>query len=311
MRLFSLTLTFFGVALSAFYGAQISPDVVPKQVIAGQLHFQQATAAAAHAEYCKASEALQIDAIDGCGEADRYEAVAKERVHVDAQDDLSPREQQYRDIALLESVDPTLIDPRVHAARAQWITLLKTTLPTLKHQSTLPSVAPAKRLSDWWNTHWLGFGGGLLFMVLGGLLFRRTEAIASNRRYASDNTMQDSSLALLEQLCAQLETLNTRVQSIDVPTFGQLNTTKAALESLQQSLLVPLIDQGPRLQSKHGLTGYASVFSPLSSGERLLNRTWCTLVDQHWPEARRSLNRAVEECIHAHEQLKTLESKER
>jgi len=301
MRRLSLCLTVLGVCLSAFYGSQISPDLQPKQVMDGQLYFQRAAAESAQAKYCETRAQFQLEDIDGCGESSRYAAVAEDRIHIDANDDLSPREQQYRDIALLESVEASLIDPRVQSSRDQWVLSLKAVLPILKQQSLLPRVNP--------SNHWMGFASGMFLMVLGGLVFRRAEANAFALQSASESTSENTPMALMKHLCDELEGLNRQVQALDTPMFSQLEETKIKLESLQKNVLGPLIDQGPQLQSKYGLSGYASVFSPLSSGERLLNRTWSTLVDQHWPEARRSLNDATAHCLTAHQQLTTLESR--
>lgn len=308
MKWLSLCITGIGISMCAFYGAQIGTNVRVAQVLDGTIYVQRAAAKTAHQTYCEQRAAHGLADIDGCGTSERYSAVAPDRVHVDANDDLSPREALYRDIALLESVPAEAMDSIVHSTRNAWLSELRLILPLLAQQRTLPSVAPMTRLEHWWSISQLGFGGGFILMICGGLLFRRSDGKSAESVGEGSARPENASTALMDQLHTRLAALHHQAQHIHEPTYSELAALKQELENIQKEVLGPLIENGPRLQSRFGLTGYATVFSPLSSGERLLNRTWCTLVDQHWPEALRSLDRAVIDCAHARSALHTLES---
>ena len=75
---------------------------------------------------------------------------------------------------------------------------------------------------------------------------------------------------------------------------------------VQGILHTRLCASGPRVQALHGIEGMAALFSPLSAGERKMNRAWAALVDRHWPEALSSVGGAVVDLEETQAALKGL-----
>jgi hypothetical protein len=91
--------------------------------------------------------------------------------------------------------------------------------------------------------------------------------------------------ALLAQVVEAVTALHTEMEALAAPTVADLEGFKCRLEETQKDSLARLGASGPRISARHGLEGMAMVFSPLSAGERKLNRAWAAMVDRHWPEA--------------------------
>ena len=89
--------------------------------------------------------------------------------------------------------------------------------------------------------------------------------------------------------------LHEEMVALEAPTETDLDAIKAKLEDIQKGDLARLCESGPRVQQRYGMAGFAEIFSPLSAGERKLNRLWATLVDRHWPEAMASAGGAVKD----------------
>ena len=109
---------------------------------------------------------------------------------------------------------------------------------------------------------------------------------------------------LLEDVLARVTALHGEMVALESPTFDDLDAFKAKLEEIQKGDLARLCESGPKVQQRYGLTVFAEIFSPLSAGERKLNRLWATLVDRHWPESLRSAEGAVLDLQAAVEALK-------
>ena len=103
MKWLSLCITGIGIAILCLLWCPNRHERACRTGLDGTIYVQQAAAKTAHQTYCEQRAAHGLADIDGCGTSERYAAVAPDRVHVDANDDLSPREAD-RDIALLESV---------------------------------------------------------------------------------------------------------------------------------------------------------------------------------------------------------------
>ena len=133
--------------MCAFYGAQISTNVRVAQVLDGTIYVQQAAAKTAHQTYCDQRAAHGLADIDGCGASERYAAVAPDRVHVDANDDLSRERRRCTEISRYSNpYRPKrwilLFNPHATRGCPNYASIL----PLLAQQRTLPSVAPMTRL---------------------------------------------------------------------------------------------------------------------------------------------------------------------
>ena len=105
---------------------------------------------------------------------------------------------------------------------------------------------------------------------------------------------------LLGDVCRRVTALHKEMVALEAPTTEDLDALKVKLEEIQKGDLARLCESGPRVQQRFGQVGFAEIFSPLSAGERKLNRLWATLVDRHWPEALVSVEGAAHALNAAH-----------
>jgi hypothetical protein len=137
-------------------------------------------------------------------------------------------------------------------------------------------------LDGWLSVGGFGFGFGLLILALGGWLARKS---AAQTVVSDDEEAPVDFGEMLSEVCGAVAQLHDDMVSTQTPNVGDLEVFKARLEDIQKEALARLCASGPRVAARHGLAGMAAVFSPLSSGERRLNRAWAAMVDRHWPEA--------------------------
>ena len=151
------------------------------------------------------------------------------------------------------------------------------------------TAGPAERLRAWAGVAGLPFLGGLVLVVAGAAMSRVAARDALTDDDSGDGTADAVDFGVL------LEGLQTDVTALvdTLPAHGDpepaYDAARVALEDLQREKLERLTAAGPRLQLRYGLEAFAAVFSPLSTGERKLNRAWSALVDGHAPEARQSV----------------------
>jgi hypothetical protein len=318
MRSLGLFLVFVGVGMAAAFGSQLSPRFRAQQLVLGDVAFVEALADGEHETYCERRSQAGLVALDGCGGSDLFSGVEAQRVSIDATDSLSDSEERHRELTLLSSVKEEL-PSAVRDARRDWLSALQATQPLLKRQraqqrafekkeQVTPGAEPFDRLWGWWGQAWVGFVAGLLMLTVGSVLYR----LDLSRTKETVEGGEDGALpaqdfgVVLGSLCTEARLLASVMMACEQPTEGQLAQTKSRLERLQKEQVVRLVQAGPRLQAKYGMAGFAAVFSPLSGGERLLNRTWSTLVDRHWPEAQRSIEAAATQLEGALEALNAL-----
>ncbi len=133
---------------------------------------------------------------------------------------------------------------------------------------------------------------GLLLIVAGAVVTRkanRAEALADapvQEGEAAPRDFGESLRDFRDAVASMAESMNPE----DSPKPSHLEETKQRIEALQFDKLEPLIDSGARVQARFGIAGFASIYGPLAGGERSLNRAWSALVDEHWPEACKSVN---------------------
>jgi len=165
------------------------------------------------------------------------------------------------------------------------------------------TAGPGERLRAWAGVAGLPFLGGLVLVVAGAAMSR-----VAARQALSDDDGDDPSTGPVD-FGALLAELQTDVANLAgaMPIHGAeepaYDAARSTLEDLQREKLDRLIAAGPRLQLRYGLEAFAAVFSPLSTGERKLNRAWSALVDGHAPEATRSVAEAAEALSQAGAEL--------
>ncbi|MCA9607532.1 MAG: hypothetical protein KC619_18120, partial [Myxococcales bacterium] len=104
---------------------------------------------------------------------------------------------------------------------------------------------------------------------------------------------------LLDALRDDVAALATEAGQTESPRSDDFEALKHRIHELVIEKVEPIADSAPRVSAKYGLTVFADVFGPFSSGERYLNRAWSALVDRHWEEAASSLERAASDLTEA------------
>jgi hypothetical protein len=166
------------------------------------------------------------------------------------------------------------------------------------------TAGPAERLTSWAGLAGLPFFGGLVLVVAGASMSRvaAKSALKEGGSPTSDGKAVDFG-ALLGELGADTARLADEMKAQTAPEVTTFEAMQKKVEELQREKVERLVAAGPVLQLRYGLDSFAAVFSPMSGGERKLNRTWSALVDQHWPEATRSMTDAAEAFKDAGEEL--------
>lgn len=164
------------------------------------------------------------------------------------------------------------------------------------------TAGPGERLSAWAGASGLPFLGGLVLVVAGAVLSRVAAKEALSEEPEAGEAGPVDFAALLDELVADVAALGAAMDDPPEDAAG-FATTQARLEDIQREKVDRLVAAGPRVQLRIGLDGFAAVFSPLSAGERKLNRAWSALVDHHWPEASASVAAASAALVEARAEL--------
>jgi hypothetical protein len=167
---------------------------------------------------------------------------------------------------------------------------------------------PTERLSGWLAQSGLIFALGLLLIGGGAYLTRRAQTLGTDQSGNDTSEALDVATVAIKmtELSQQVAELSQNARLVTDPMLSDATALKQAIEALQLSHFHPIIDARYRLQAQIGLGSFAEVFSPFSSGERNLNRTWSTLVDEHWSESLSALGRAALSLKRADESLQAI-----
>jgi len=183
----------------------------------------------------------------------------------------------------LEATTETLSDP-LRKARAAWIAAAAKEVEPKARLAAATLPGPGDRFDGWLSVAGIPFLIGLLLIVGGAMVSRK--AIKADMAGESGGTADgkvDFAL-LLAQLRDDTATLSADAKEMENPSEAERDGVKVRIEQLQLNAIDPLVEARHQLQNRIGLSGFAAVFSPLSAGERKMNRAWSALVDQHWPE---------------------------
>jgi hypothetical protein len=143
---------------------------------------------------------------------------------------------------------------------------------------------PSLRVSQWFSESGIPFLGGLLLVVVGAIIGRkavRAEAAGTGGGKKGPEAVDFG--ALIKSLKAEITELAKGMG--ETPEAGQIEQVKSRIEALQFEAFEPIVEARGRIQVRFGIADYAELFSPFSSAERRINRSWSALVDNHWPEA--------------------------
>ena len=277
-KIASLILMTLGIGITAGFGAVLSPAFRKATIVEGEAKFSDAKVERRLVEYCAVLAIFKLPETEGCGDTQLVDDAGSLSM-------IGLREAQLAALAKNRSV----LILEVSQARIMLRLAIKKSLGRWKtHQST-GTQGPGQRLSGWADVAGLGFGLGLFLLVAGALMARKSTGIPEEE---SDEDGPVDFGVLLRQVGETVAALHGDMTATTTPTLGDLEGFKARLEETQKEALARLCASGPRITARHGLMGMAEVFSPLSAGERKLNRAWAAMVDRHWPEALASVGAA-------------------
>lgn len=268
-----LILLTIGIGMTAGFGAVLSPDFRKATLAEGQLQMANNRADALHADYCALRLEHKLKDAEGCGESPSLPATAGEK------------------LALFDQGDELLL-VKITQARVAYRLALKKAVPLEALVLDAEVQGPEARLSGWASAGGVGFLAGLVLLIAGAWVCRKAAALDASGEGSNAGEAVDFGL-LLSQVHADLAALHQDMLALAAPSVADAEAFKERLEGIQKEDMARLCASGPRVQAIHGIEGMAALFSPLSAGERKMNRAWSALVDRHWPEALGSVGGAV------------------
>lgn len=153
----------------------------------------------------------------------------------------------------------------------------------------VPLPTPSVRLNEWFSTGGPGCAVGLVLIVVGALIARRTATAEAESGGAAGSA---DFVAVLDRIGKEIDLLEGPLEGMKMD--GDVPEVREALDRIATEVIGPLVDARGALIARHGLVGFAEYFGPFSAGERYLARCWSAITDGHAPEARDSLIRARE-----------------
>lgn len=268
MKHIALLLVIVGLSLAAAYGARNEDTLKRGSEVGKSVDMHAGHIAEAHEAYCVAQIETATGPYDGCTNGEEgSEPVADSPPNV------------------------TALPADVLAARAAWMNAVAAAEAINAEQSNLPAPAPAgERIGGWFGTGGTGFLIGLALLIVGVVLAR----IAFKAEAKSDRPGTDGAIdfgAMLRKLHSDVAALAAEMAAGASGEAGY-ESVRVRIEQLQVEAIEPLVEARTRVQARHGLAAFASIYEPLAAGERKLNRAWSALVDMHWPEAMASVQAA-------------------
>lgn len=343
MKNIGLLLLAIGVAVSASFGARLAPDVSDELTRAKRGKVLAAAAKEAKAAYCTARTTAKLpfnqtclspEALKAKKAADAKEAAAKKKAAAEkkaaekaaaktaaaktaaektaAAPKAKPDPAALMDAAqtahmkLVKQSDKSVSGP-VKQAQTLWLDLELQAAEAGVTAKLVKPTDPGLRLSQWFSQSGFPFLGGLLLVLVGAIIGRKAvkaEATGTGKKKGPEAVDFG---ALLKSLNAEVSALADGMD--EVPTAGQLDQIKSRIEALQFEAFEPIVEARGRIQARFGIADYAELFSPFSSAERRINRSWSALVDGHWPEARDSMRIAAAHLAEAETVLDRLLAK--
>ncbi len=308
MKYAGILILSLGVAVSAAYGARLSPTMRAQMVARGRAQLLASTADAAHGAYCASfaeGPRPPIATLDGCAPpaaegAESGEAASAVDVEAVCAGRNAP-EQTEAELARAGHAalephydrDPSVLSADQQRLRTAWLAAAEDAVDPGAAAAVLTTVRPQQRLTEWLDDSGVMFFVGILLVIAGAVLGRmavKREASAG----AEDGAAEARDLGeLLAELRDEVATLAAEAAAKDDPAQADFDALKTKVHDLQLERFEPVIDSAPRVQAKYGMGPFAEIFGPLSSAERYVNRAWSALVDHHWPEGCASLQRAA------------------
>ena len=305
MKHFGLFLLALGVSLCAAFGSRQSPTMYS---FIQNKAAESALSEASKVSFKRYNDARKVNELDPINQTSLPPLELKSQSgepHLYGGDNKDLVESYLKAISQLSGPHADALEK----ARRSWLESEgKYRLQILTNQAaSIP--APMDRVRGWAAESGIPFLIGLILIAVGAVLARKVQ----NNGQVSPNAAKDVAptdpkafSSMLSDLSRQVSEMREHASAIDTPTIRDAESVKSTIESLQLSHFDPMVEARYALQTSIGLGPFADVFSPLSSGERNLNRAWATLVDEHWSESLSALGRAALSIKRADESLKSV-----
>lgn len=333
MKYAAIAILALGVAICAALGARLSPSLYDQTVVQGQTVVLGERVDEAHTHYCEARAEAELAIADGCpapeGEepaadeaADAEESTDAEATDADAEAQAAedaPGDEEAEEAAQAPDADAILatltqelaaerqaaepLPDDLNALRDAWYDARAAVLPATALSQAAGVIGPGERMKGWLADSGAFFGVGLLLVVAGSVLGRRAAKLeASDESQAGPGGAVDVP-GFLADAAARTAALAEEFASAGTPDAAGWEHYKRGVTAILVERIEPLTESGPRIQARYGMAAFAAVFSPLSGGERRLNRAWSAMTDHHAPEALDSLRQAAEQLQAASAEL--------
>lgn len=331
MKYAAIAILALGVAICAALGARLSPALYDQTVVEGRAAMLSERVDEAHTAYCDARAEAELPVADGCPEPEPSEEEAAAAADAEATDEAAEdaaaedapgdeeeaaEEEPAPDAdAILAELTEALAAERasadslpdeLSALRDDWYEARAAVLPDTAIMQAAPVLSPGERMKGWLGHSGAFFGAGLLLVVAGSVLGRRAaklEASSEGPTSGSGSVSVDVP-GFLEDAASRAAALADEFAQAEALDAAGWEHFKSGVTALIVERIEPLTESGPRMQARYGMAAFAAVFSPLSSGERRLNRAWSAMTDHHAPEALDSLRQAAEQLDAARSELK-------
>lgn len=135
-----------------------------------------------------------------------------------------------------------------------------------------------------WTQRWYFLGAlAMILTAIGLKRSGRTEATPTTDGATPVGEVRKA----LEQLVREARQLGQSAAQLSAEELHR------AIDPIHSGSLYRILDGREAVRTSLGLAGYAQVFGPLASGERMLNRAWSAAVDDYIEESRDCAERAV------------------
>lgn len=333
MRYAGLIMLVVGVAVSAAYGARLSPPMREQMVLRGEAHVLHAQTGAANAAYCAAlvaqleahdARVREVAAADECelppeggedegAEEERsgpnVEAICAARAAAGESFDAIVAEASAR-VEAKRGTDVSDLGDDVAEKRVAWLAAMEAEVEPAARAAVLQPVAPEARLTTWASDSGPFFGIGLLLVVIGAVMGRvsakraAADPAASRSASGGDDAPARDLGEMLAEIQSAIAELADEAAANEHPNTDDYERVKKRIHELTLGAMEQVVESTGRVQSRYGMAAFADIFGPFASGERYLNRAWSALVDRHWEEAASSLERSAADLAKAQRALR-------
>lgn len=291
LKLVAVVILAFGVGLAASQAAQMTPRMRASSAES----FVESSRSAALSSYCKSraklGETAQFSpqcpnpASPNPASPPTQKSADIDRSNWTAAQWLPFFEGELISAVALESRD--LKNAEVLTALEAWKVSEQRYLKARSEFAVATVEPPSERLSIWFSRAAMNFLVGLALIAAGGIIFRKASGGATQGEEEKGGAKDFGDM--LEKLDDDLKSVASSIEK------GTSSTELMdEIDHVRREVIEPMIECREAIRERYGIAGLAEVIGPLSSAERLTNRAWSALVDEHVAEAKDSIARALE-----------------